>query len=90
MAPVTRNGPEREMISGMPVDVPLTNQAIAELLARRSDETDGHRQRAYRRSSAAAFLWPEEAAEVLAQGRKLTELRYVGDRLAARIEGWIT
>ena len=74
----------------MPTDVPLTNRDIAELLARRMEETEGHRQRAYRRSSTAAFLWPEEAAEVLAQGRPLTELRYVGDRLAARIEGWIT
>ena len=78
------------MPSEVPTDVPLTNQAIAELLARRGDETEGPRQRAYRRSSAAAFVWPEEAAEVLAQGRPLTELRYVGDRLAARIEGWIT
>ena len=74
----------------MSIEVPLTNRAIAELLARRGDETEGPRQRAYRRSSAAAFVWPEEAAEVLAQGRPLTELRYVGDRLAARIEGWIT
>ena len=74
----------------MPIDVQITNQLIAELLARRGDETDGPRQRAYRRSSAAAFVWPEEAAEVLAQGRPLTELRSVGDRLAARIEGWIT
>ena len=74
----------------MSIELPLTNRDIAELLALRGDETDGPRQRAYRRSSAAAFVWPEEAAEVLAQGRPLTELRYVGDRLAARIEGWIT
>jgi DNA polymerase (family X) len=67
----------------------LTNADIAELLARRGDETDGPRQRAYRRSAAAAFVWPEEAAAVHAQGRPLTELSYVGDRLAARIAGWI-
>jgi len=72
------------------MELPLANRSIAELLARRGDETEGPRQRAYRRSSAAAFVWPEEAAEVLAAGRPLTELRYVGDRLAARIEGWIT
>jgi DNA polymerase (family 10) len=67
----------------------LTNAQIAELLARRGDETEGPRQRAYRRSAAAAFVWPEEAASVLAGGRPLTELSYVGDRLAARIAGWI-
>lgn len=67
----------------------LRNVQIAELLARRGDETDGPRQRAYRRSSAAAFVWAEEAADVHASGRSLTELRYLGDRLAARIAGWI-
>jgi putative hydrolase len=67
----------------------LTNVEIAELLARRGDETDGPRQRAYRRSSAAAFVWPEEAADVHSSGRSLTELHFVGDRLAARIAGWI-
>jgi histidinol phosphatase-like PHP family hydrolase len=69
--------------------VPLTNQQIAELLAQRGDITEGPRQRAYRRSSAAAYVWTEKAAEVHAAGRPLTELRYVGDKLAARIAGWI-
>lgn len=67
----------------------ITNVQIAELLARRGDETEGPRQRAYRRSSAAAFVWPEEAADVHSAGRSLTELPYVGDRLAARIARWI-
>jgi histidinol phosphatase-like PHP family hydrolase len=67
----------------------MTNREIAELLARRVEETEGPRQRAYRRSSAAAFVWPEEAADLHAAGRPLTELHYVGDRLAARIAGWI-
>ena len=68
---------------------PPTNRVIAELLAQRGDASDGPRQRAYRRSSAAAFVWPEEAADVHTEGRPLTELRYVGDRLAKRIAGWI-
>jgi histidinol phosphatase-like PHP family hydrolase len=67
----------------------LPNRDIAELLARRGDETDGPRQRAYRRSSAAAFVWTEEAASLVADDRPLTELRYVGERLAGRIKGWI-
>lgn len=71
------------------VTSPPTNGQIAELLGQRGDATEGPRQRAYYRSSAAAFVWPEEAAEVHADGRPLTELRYVGDRLAARIAGWI-
>jgi hypothetical protein len=70
-------------------ELPLTNREIAELLAERGDETEGHRERAYRRSSAAALVWPEEAANLLAEGRPLTDLPYVGDRLAACIEGWI-
>jgi histidinol phosphatase-like PHP family hydrolase len=68
---------------------PPTNVQIAELLGQRGDVTEGPRQRAYYRSSAAAFVWPEEAADVHASGRPLTEMRYVGDRLAARIAGWI-
>jgi histidinol phosphatase-like PHP family hydrolase len=67
----------------------ITNAQIAELLARRGDETEGPRQRAYRRSSAAAFVWPEEAADIHSAGRSLTELPYVGERLAARIAGWV-
>jgi DNA polymerase (family 10) len=69
--------------------VTLKYRDLAELLARRGDETDGNRQRAYSRSSAAAFVWAEEAARLVAAGRPLTELRYVGDRLARRIRGWI-
>ena len=67
----------------------LSNADIAELLARRGEETEGPRARAYRRAAAAAHVWPEEAADVLAAGRPLNELPGVGDRLAARIAGWI-
>jgi histidinol phosphatase-like PHP family hydrolase len=74
----------------MSIEQPLTNREIAELLARRGDETEGPRRRAYRRSSEAAFVWHEEAADLLGEGRPLTDLPYIGDRLAARIEGWIT
>jgi histidinol phosphatase-like PHP family hydrolase len=67
----------------------LTNADIAELLARRGDETEGHRRRAYQRAASAALTWPEEARDVAEQGRPLTELFAVGDRLAVRIEKWI-
>ena len=67
----------------------LTNKDISELLARRAEETDEHRSRAYRRAARAALMWPEEAADLVAQERSLTELHQIGDRLAGRIEGWI-
>lgn len=69
--------------------MPVTNLDIAELLARRSEETEGQRARAYRRASRAALGWHEEASEMLAAGRSLTELYGVGDKLAGRIEAWI-
>jgi putative hydrolase len=69
--------------------MPVTNLDIAELLARRSEETEGPRARAYRRASRAALGWHEEAADLLEQDRSLTELYGVGAKLSARIEGWI-
>jgi putative hydrolase len=67
----------------------VTNLDIAELLARRSEETEGPRAKAYRRASRAALGWHEEAADLLEQGRSLTELYSVGDKLAGRIKAWI-
>src|SRR5687767_2047039 len=69
--------------------MPVTNLDIAELLARRSEETEGQRARAYRRASRAALGWRDEAAEMLEQGRSLTELYAVGTKLAGRISAWI-
>lgn len=69
--------------------MPVTNLDIAELLARRSEETEGQRARAYRRAARAALGWHEEAHEMLEQGRSLTELYGVGDKLAGRISAWI-
>ena len=67
----------------------LTNKDISELLARRAEETEEHRSRAYRRAARAALMWPEEAADIVEQDRPLTELHQVGDRLAGRIKAWI-
>jgi histidinol phosphatase-like PHP family hydrolase len=67
----------------------LTNGELAELLERVSgDETD-HRQRALRRASRAARFWPEEASELAAAGRSLTELPSVGPWIAGRIQAWL-
>ena len=67
----------------------LTNLQIADLLARSADEAESYRQRAYRKASRSALAWAEEARDVLDEGRPLTELAGVGDKLARRIEGWI-
>jgi histidinol phosphatase-like PHP family hydrolase len=66
-----------------------TNGRLAELLWRAGDEETEHRRRALRRAAGAARFWPEEAADVAAAGRSLTELRAVGPWIAARILGWL-
>jgi putative hydrolase len=70
---------------------PLTNRHIAELLSRAaaSGEASEHGRRALRRAARAAFLWPDEAADLLARDRPLTELRFVGPWLARMIGDWM-
>jgi len=63
----------------------LTNADLAELLPRRGDESEGIRQRAFRRAARSAFLWSEAAADFRAAGRPLTELRGIGPFLSVEI-----
>jgi histidinol phosphatase-like PHP family hydrolase len=67
----------------------LTNGDLGELLFVASNEETEHRRRALVRASRAARFWPEEAGEVAAAGRSLTELRSVGPWVAARLEAWL-
>jgi histidinol phosphatase-like PHP family hydrolase len=67
----------------------LTNGDLGELLSSAAREEKDHRRRALERASRASRFWPEEAAEVAASGRPLTELRAVGPWVAERIEGWL-
>jgi histidinol phosphatase-like PHP family hydrolase len=67
----------------------LDNAAIAELLVREAANAEGHRERAFRRAAHAAFLWPEEAADLIAAGRSVMELNGIGPSLAKRLEAWI-
>ena len=68
----------------------LTNTHLAELLGLGAESEEGHRARALRRAGRAAMgVWAEEAAEVLAAGRSLTELRGVGPWVAGRIVEWL-
>jgi len=59
----------------------LTNAAIAELLAVAADSAQMPLQKALRRASRKAFLWEEEAAAMVREGRSLTELPTVGPHL---------
>ena len=77
--PPTRNAPATSP----------TNGDLRELLRRAAREEDDHRRRALERASRASWFWPEEAGEIAASGRSLTELRAVGPWVAARIEGWL-
>ena len=69
--------------------MPFSNADIAECLALVADEYADHRKKALKSGSRAAFLWDEEAEDLLEQGRDLTELRKVGPWLARLIGGWI-
>jgi histidinol phosphatase-like PHP family hydrolase len=74
---------------GTPMELPLRNRDLAELLARVAGREEGHRGRALRRAARAALTWPEEAADVAADGRSLTELRAVGPWVARGIHDWL-
>ena len=71
-------------------DIPITNASLAELLALEAEESSGHLQRAFKRASRRAFLWPEEAFTLLSNNRSLTELPGIGPYLAKRITGWMS
>ena len=55
-----------------------------------AQESTGHLQRAFKRASRLAFLWPEEASTLLSNNRSLTELPGIDPYLAKRLTGWIT
>jgi putative hydrolase len=67
----------------------LTNSDIAELLAIASESAKQPLQKALRRASRKAFLWPEEAAQMIQQDRSLEELAGVGPSLNRIIRRWI-
>src|SRR5690242_5123935 len=75
-----------------PMDVPeefLSNSTLAELLAVAAETAKMPLQKALRRASRKAFLWEEEAALLVLQGRPLTELPSVGPSLDRIIRRWI-
>jgi len=67
----------------------LRNAAIAELLALEAERQEGIRQRAYRKAARSAFLWPEQARDLFAAGRSLTELKGIGPFIAHTLRAWL-
>ncbi len=67
----------------------LTNGDLAELLADAAGDAEGVLRQALKRASRAAFLWPEEAVELVKTGRSLTALHGIGPNLAKRITAWL-
>src|SRR5215211_6410485 len=64
----------------------VTNARLAELLAGLAVDESGVRQKALKRAARSAFLWPEEAEEIVRRGGKLTELHGVGPFVAGHLE----
>ena len=71
--------------TGLPPD----NGELAELLSLEAGDAPHLVQRALRRAARSAFLWPEEARDLFAQGRSLSELAHVGPFLEKKIREWI-
>lgn len=67
----------------------LDNSSLAELLAVAAESAKMPLQKALRRASRKAFMWPEEAARILQDGRPLTELPAVGPTLSRVMHGWL-
>jgi len=68
---------------------PLTNSQIAELLAITAEDAPAPLNKAYRRASRKALLWPEEVSKLLQEDRALTELSGVGPYLNKIISRWM-
>jgi hypothetical protein len=66
---------------------PLTHSVVAELLAVKGEHTRMP-QKALRRASRRALMWPEELSVLLSEGRPLTELDAIGPYVEGVIQGW--
>jgi histidinol phosphatase-like PHP family hydrolase len=69
--------------------MPIRNAEVAELLAIEAETAKQPAQRALRRASRRAFLWEEEAEDIVSQSRALTELSGVGPYISKLIQRWV-
>jgi histidinol phosphatase-like PHP family hydrolase len=67
----------------------LDNSELAELLAVAADSAKQPLQKALRRASRKALLWPEEASQLITEGRSLEELPGIGPSLNKIIRRWM-
>jgi histidinol phosphatase-like PHP family hydrolase len=72
-----------------PTTNPLPNSSISELLALAAESAKMPLQKALRRASRKALMWPDEAAIMVEEDRSLTELPGVGPSLNKIIRRWI-
>jgi histidinol phosphatase-like PHP family hydrolase len=68
---------------------PLHNGEIGALLLQAAAEQEGHRRLALERAGKEAWRWAEEAGDLAADGRSLTELTSVGPWVATQINEWL-
>lgn len=78
----------RAPIGRSPTNHELTNAQLAELLARQAEKARPPVTRAFRRAARRAFLWPEEASDLLKANRSFTELQSVGPYIDKLIRTW--
>lgn len=86
LRPRARRAPARRSDQAKPA---LTNADLAELLAIEAENARPPLTRAFRRASRRAFLWPQEATEVIQSGGSLTELQGIGPYLEKLIRNWL-
>jgi histidinol phosphatase-like PHP family hydrolase len=67
----------------------VDNASLAQRLSLEAEEATYPLQKALRRAARAAFIWPEEASEIVASGRSLTELPSVGPHLEKLLRAWL-
>jgi histidinol phosphatase-like PHP family hydrolase len=67
----------------------LDNSSIAELLAGEAETAKFPLQKALRRAARRAFLWPEEAFQLIQERRSLTEFSGIGPYLEKLIRRWV-
>ena len=89
MAIPSRSADGSRRKGGHGVPTALDNGRIATLLAHEGANARGHLALALKRASRSALLWPDEAADLIATGRPLTELQGIGPNLAKLIAGWM-
>jgi histidinol phosphatase-like PHP family hydrolase len=67
----------------------VTNRQIATLLRHEAENVEGVLAKAFRRAARSALLWPQEASELQARRKPLTELHGIGPHLSKRIAQWL-